>query len=239
MPNKLTKAEANAAAQERRIARYKSLAAERTKVVSDAIRTLRPGFEMYTHEYDLPRWLSRLLGKCEGEARTEVNTEICYHNEIVRNTEDEEIRNIAYCEAYIPEFAKTFPRLLAKALAQYEAKKGQPHMVRKEKLDAAKNHVVCASIRKLRPDLEIEYICGGLPLWFSRILRKCEGGVAWRICDPRSGIGVPPHGCVDKETRELMFDEASIRAFAEMFPKLLEEALATHDALGDQPPSAA
>jgi hypothetical protein len=125
MPKKLTKAEA--AAQERAMARIEVRAAARAKVVIAAISVLRPDLEIAYICGDLPRWFSSLLGKCEVQAMTAVNTDIHYNHVAFRSTEGEEAQALVFHEAYMPAFAETFPKLLAKALAKHDALNDQPH----------------------------------------------------------------------------------------------------------------
>jgi hypothetical protein len=53
------------------------------------------------------------------QAMTAVNADIHYHNIAFQNTEGEEDRDLVYHEAYLPAFAETFPKLLAKRSKQH------------------------------------------------------------------------------------------------------------------------
>ena len=205
--------------------------------MSAAISALRPDFEIAYICGDLPHWFSLLLGKCEVGAMSEVNTDIHYHNVAFQNTEGEEDRALVYHEAYMPAFAETFPKLLAKALAKHEAEKDQPHRVRDDARAAARAKVVSAAISTLRPDLKTAYICGDPPYWFSRMLASCEFRATCTITSALCHNNLVRRSAEDKEGRALVYDAAS--AFAKTFPKLLAKALAEHDAINNQPQPAA
>jgi hypothetical protein len=218
MPKKLTKAEA--AAQERFMARIEVRTAARAKVVSATISALRPDLEIAYICGDLPHWFSLLLGKCEVGAMSEVNDDIHYHNVLFRSLEDEEARDIVYNKAYIAAFADMFPKLLSKALAKYEAEKDQPHRVRSERSEALRAKVMSTALRTLRPDLEIADICGDLPFWVRRLLARCGAQATSAIVTAR--LHKARRSAESEEDWALVFDEA----FAETFPKLLARALA-------------
>ena len=119
-PHKLTKAEAKAAARAREIAGYEVKNAAEERLVSAAIRTVRPDMEIAYMCGELPRWFSRLLRDSRSSTWSEISKHIFYGNDLFKSLEDGEVKDLVYDEAYLAAFADTFPKSLTKALARHE-----------------------------------------------------------------------------------------------------------------------
>jgi hypothetical protein len=117
MPKKLTKAERDAAAEERQAARLKLRVAVKGKVVIAAIKLLRPELEAAYISGDAPRWLTSLIKKCEHDADIIAgNIGLKAEGKIGTDAHRE-----AFEAAYKAAYSKSLPALLVKALADHDA----------------------------------------------------------------------------------------------------------------------
>jgi hypothetical protein len=99
--------------------------------------------------------------------------------------------------------------------------------VHHEARQRAEDKIVVSVIGKLRPDLEMAYICGESPKWFEPMIWKCKSDAMSEAM--RAAPRYPRSEDDPSAAEHAAFNEAYLPAYAAAFTSALMWALRKHD----------